>query len=297
MSSKAIHLFAKCLKIKSENKQNYYFINYYEWNKRHEWVLESMLLDTNQNNLIEKSLNEKMAKNEIKFEEKGIQVLNENFENKCLLNEKSFIFNKSCRKRTLNKRKFDIKLPQKKTKQKNISSTNQSIDRNVDQFFTKDMIIKSEDLLKTVKQPIIELTRIKTHLIDNQSFDKKTSNIGERDEPIVRQNDGFNEDSKQTQYKCLWNECLFVCETLDQIIIHLRSHSIHNIFECLFPFCQFSTNDYLIISNHCSQEHKEVKQIPINSKYYLKTIVKPEVEVKSFAKNVCEKIKEFLELI
>jgi hypothetical protein len=57
-----------------------------------------------------KSLNEKMAKNEIKFEEKGIQVLNENFENKCLLNEKSFIYNKSCRKRTQNKRKIDTKL-------------------------------------------------------------------------------------------------------------------------------------------------------------------------------------------
>jgi hypothetical protein len=54
-----------------------------------------------------------------------------------------------------------------------------------------------------------------------------------------------------------------------------------------------STNDYLIIWNHCSQQHKEVKQIPINSKYYLKTVVEPEVEVKSFAENVCEKIKGF----
>jgi len=238
--------------------------------------------------------------------------MNENFETKCLLNEKSFIYNKSCRKRTRNKRKIDTKLrfshklyrnkyiseklSQKRRKQKSISSKNPSIDRNVDQFFTKDMIIKSEDLLKTVKQPIIQLTRIKTHFIDNQlnqSLDKKTSNIGERNEQIVSQNNRFYEDSKQTQYKCLWNECLFICETLDQMIIHLRSHSIHNIFECLFPFCEFSTNDYLIICNHCSQEHKEVKQIAINSKYYLKTIVEPEVEVKSFAENVCEKIKGF----
>ncbi len=51
-----------------------------------------------------------MSKSEIKFEEKGIQVLNENFENKCLLNEKSFIYNKSFRKRTQNKRKIDTKL-------------------------------------------------------------------------------------------------------------------------------------------------------------------------------------------
>jgi hypothetical protein len=36
MSSKAIHLFAKYLKRKSEKKQNYYFIDYYESNKRHE---------------------------------------------------------------------------------------------------------------------------------------------------------------------------------------------------------------------------------------------------------------------
>jgi hypothetical protein len=121
-------------------------------------------------------------------------------------------------------------------------------------------------------------------------LDKKTSNIGERNETIVPQNNGSNEDSKQTQYKCLCNECLFICETLDQIIIHLRSHSIHNMFECLFPFCEFSTNDYSIICNH---KHKEVKEIAINSKYYLKTVVEPEVELKSFAENVCEKIKGF----
>ncbi len=68
-------------------------------------------------------------------------------------------------------------MSQKRTKQKSISSKNPLIDRNVDQFFTKDMIIKSEHLLKTVKQPIIQLIRIKTHFIDNQlnqSFDKKT---------------------------------------------------------------------------------------------------------------------------
>jgi hypothetical protein len=78
------------------------------------------------------------------------------------LNEKIFIYNKSCRKRTQNKRKIDTKLRFSHNmyrnkyisrKQKSISSTNQSIDRNVDQFFTKDMIIKSEHLLKTVKQP------------------------------------------------------------------------------------------------------------------------------------------------
>jgi hypothetical protein len=40
---------------------------------------------------------------------------------------------------------------------------------------------------------------IKTHFIDNQlneSLDKKTSNIGERNETIVPQNNGSNEDSK-----------------------------------------------------------------------------------------------------
>lgn len=110
--------------------------------------------------------------------------------------------------------------------------------QNGNHFFTEDMIVINEDLLKTIRLPVIQLKRIKTNINNNYNnqelnefIDENNANNSLNNKQMKGNKNNSNNGLKVL--KCDYNECVHKSKYKSCIIRHMNAvHKHLKPFKC-----------------------------------------------------------------